>query len=49
MKENKERTGNTKRAAVKRPKQPLREDSFTPEELHELRRVAGDILDRKRY
>ena len=35
--------------AYRRIKQQIRELEYTPEELQELRRVAPDLLDRKRY
>lgn len=44
-----DRKNANKRAAAKRIKEKISEADLTPEELQELRRVARDILDRKRY
>ena len=45
--ERSDRERTERRARVLKEK--ICESDFTPDELQELRRVAGDIIDRKRY
>lgn len=49
MREKASANKKEEKRSYRRVKQQIRESEYAPEELDELRRVAPDLLDRKRY